>query len=298
MQLPKRVPHNGGPSTSFLSHPAKVPPKELRRVISGDPVHRRSPAPKPRELAKLCPGGPRGAPTDTMRRRQLQRAAPPAAPPPRPTRRLRTRGPDAAALRLQPLRPPFPHRRGPLESSPSVSYFPLLSKLAGPPRARGESTPGKNVDGAGLSRNEGRARGRKGRKRGEQRAVPVILLILARVDLGSLCELLRVAVLVHVLHGGGAVSRRVLARSSSSGGGGGGGALYGAGFKMAAEEVRAPPAPSLYSRPARQSGGLLGGDVARAPARPLPGGAGSERREQRRQLPRRPWPPMGEAAGG
>lgn len=82
------------------------------------------------------------------------------------------------------------------------------------------------------------------------------------------------------------------------GAGRGGGALYGAGFKMAAEEIRAPPAPSLYSRPARQSGGLLRGDVALAPARPLPGGAGSERREQRGELPRGPRPPMGEAAGG
>src|SRR3712207_7322738 len=58
--------------------------------------------------------------------------------------------------------------------------------------------------------------------------------------------------------------------------------------KMAAEEIRAPPAPSLYSRPARQSGGLLGGDVALGSARPLPGSAGSERREERGELPRRP----------
>lgn len=59
----------------------------------------------------------------------------------------------------------------------------------------------------------------------------------------------------------------MLARSPGRGSSGGG-ALYGAGFKMAAEEIRAPPAPSLYSRPARQSGGLLGGDVALGPARP------------------------------
>ena len=89
----------------------------------------------------------------------------------------------------------------------------------------------------------------------------------------------------------------MLARSPGPGGSGGG-ALYGARFKMAAEEIRPPPAPSLYSRPARQSGGLLGGDVARAPARPLAGGAGSERREERGELPGSPWPPMGEAAGG
>lgn len=67
---------------------------------------------------------------------------------------------------------------------------------------------------------------------------------------------------------------------------------------MAAEEIRPPPAPSLYSRPSRQSGRLLGGDVARAPARPLPGGARSKRREERGELPGRPRPPMGEAAGG
>lgn len=67
---------------------------------------------------------------------------------------------------------------------------------------------------------------------------------------------------------------------------------------MAAEEIRAPPAPSLYSRHAGQSRGLLCGDVALGPARPLPGGAGSERREERGELPRRPRPPMGEAAGG
>lgn len=67
---------------------------------------------------------------------------------------------------------------------------------------------------------------------------------------------------------------------------------------MAAEEIRPPPAPSLYSRPARQSGGLLGGDVALGPARPLPGGAGSERREERGELPGSPRPPVGKAAGG
>lgn len=89
----------------------------------------------------------------------------------------------------------------------------------------------------------------------------------------------------------------MLARSSSRGGSDGG-ALYGARFKMAAEEIRAPPAPSLYSRPACQSGGLLGGDVALGPSRPLPGGGGSKRREERGELPRCPRPPMGEAAGG
>lgn len=214
-----------------------------------------------------------------------------------PTRRLRTRDTDAAALLLQLLRP-SPTFRGPPESPPPPPYFPLPSKQAsGAQRARGESTRGKNCGSARLPRDERRVRRAGGGGKEERRAVPVILLILARVDLGSLCEFLYVAVLVHVLHGGGVVGRGVLARSPGRGSSGGG-ALYGAGFKMAAEEIRAPPAPSLYSRPARQSGGLLGGDVALGPARPLPGRAGSERREERGELPRRPRPPMGKAAGG
>lgn len=213
-----------------------------------------------------------------------------------PTRRLRTRDTDAAALLLQ-LPRPSPTFRGPLESPPpSPTFFFPLSEW-GPAGTRGIDSGQEPWQRAAPEGRKARA-ARWGRgKRRERRAVPVILLILARVDLGSLCELLYVAVLVHVLHGGGVVGRGVLARSPGRGSSGGG-ALYGAGFKMAAEEIRAPPAPSLYSRPARQSGGLLGGDVALGPARPLPGRAGSERREERGELPRRPRPPMGKAAGG
>lgn len=250
---------------------------------------------RPDQVAQTSPGKAAPAATHTMKRRwQLQRAAHRARPLPRgPTRRLRTRATGGAAL-PPPTPPPFPHPRRASRVTPS--YFPLVGKLLGS-SGHAENRLGEIV-GAARAAPEGRkARaGPWGRGRAE-RAVPVILLILARVDLGSLCELLYVAVLVHVLHGGGAVGEWLVARSAGPGGSCGG-ALYGAGFKMAAEEIRPPPAPSLYSRPARQSGGLLDGDVARAPARPLSGGAGSKRREERGELPGRPRPPMGEAAGG
>lgn len=138
------------------------------------------------------------------------------------------------------------------------------------PRGNWVTGPG-HKGGRGHSRGAGPGRPSPARpKKAAERdgaaiplALPVILLVLARVDLGALSELLRAAAhLGCILHGGGkggGALRRAAGTAPSS-------ALR----KMAAEQIRAPPAPPLYSRAGGQSAPLS----LLAPQRPwrLPAG--------------------------
>lgn len=83
-------------------------------------------------------------------------------------------------------------------------------------------------------------------------ALPVVLLVLARVNLGALSELLRAAAhLGCVLHGGARAAgllRRATKTVKT--------AETCTAKKMAAEEIRAPPAPPLYNSAGSQSAPL------------------------------------------
>lgn len=196
--LKNSLTRTGDPGTSHTLIPKlRIPSTFPMKAVRG-PLHRHN---EKAAAAAAC-GAARTAP-------------PPQAP--RGACALGTQTPPPSSSNSSALPPP----------SAGLSSHPLRLLLSSSPqgsgaqRARGESTRGKNRGSARLPRDEERVRRAGGGGTEEKRVVPVILLILARVDLGSLCEFLYVAVLVHVLHGGGVVGRGVLARSPGRGSSGG-----------------------------------------------------------------------------